>query len=111
MPFQGEFDSHAVGMFADCSAEDIKAMLPNALVISGVFPETVVAMPSIAFVHADADQYQSTKDICRIFKPLMVDGGMILFDDYRGVESCIKAVDECFPNRVVLPDGRALVTF
>ena len=68
-------------------------------------------MPPIAFVHADADQYQSTADICRILGPKMVPGGMMLFDDYRCVPSCIRAVDEYFPNREQLPDGRALVRF
>jgi O-methyltransferase len=111
MPFKGEHDTHDVGMFADCSAEAIQEALPRARVVKGIFPRSVVKMPRMAFVHADADQYQSTLDICRIFKPLMVKGGMILFDDYYCVPSCIKAVDECFPNRECLPDGRAVVRF
>lgn len=111
MPFKGEHDQHDVGMFADCSAAAVSEAMPNAIVVKGVFPESAKKMPGVAFVHADADQYQSTLDICKTFGPLMVDGGMILFDDYRGVQSCIKAVDECFPDREVLPDGRALVRF
>jgi O-methyltransferase len=111
MPFKGEHDTHDEGMFADCSAEAVKEALPNAFVVKGIFPASVVKMPKVAFVHADADQYQSTLDICRTFAPLMVKGGMMLFDDYRCVQSCIQAVDECFPNREVLPDGRALVRF
>lgn len=111
MPFAGEFDTHAVGLFADCSVDDIRASMPNAVVVQGIFPQSLVPMPSIAFVHADADQYQSTLDVCRVFGPMMVKGGMILFDDYYCVPSCIKAVDECFPNRELLPDGRAVVRF
>lgn len=111
MPFAGEYDAHPVGMFADCSAEAIREAMPNAVVVQGVFPASAVEMPPVAFVHADADQYQSTADICKFFMPRMVPGGMILFDDYRCVASCIKAVDEYFPEREQLPDGRALVRF
>jgi len=111
MPFMGEYDQHPVGMFSECSEEEVKALVPEARVIRGVFPESAVEMPPVAFVHADADQYQSTIDVCKHFGPLMVEGGMILFDDYYCVPSCIKAVDECFPDRKVLPDGRAVVVF
>lgn len=111
MPFQGEFDTHHVGMFNDCKAEDVKEMFPNANVVKGIFPFSLVKMPEIAFVHADADQYQSTKDICTVLGPLMVKNGLMLFDDYYCVPSCIKAVDECFPDKEIIPDGRAVVRF
>lgn len=111
MPFKGEHDTHDIGLFADCSVEAIQSAMPNAIVSQGIFPESVLPMRRVAFVHADADQYQSTIDIGKVFSPLMVKGGMILFDDYRCVPSCIKAVDEFFPQRAVLPDGRALVRF
>lgn len=111
MPFKGEFDKHAVGDFSDCSAEEIMEMLPNASVIKGIFPQSAIKMPPIAFVHADADQYQSTKDICETLGPLMVSGGIMLFDDYYCIPGCVKAVDECFPRRKTLPDGRAVVEF
>lgn len=111
MPFQGGHDTHPVGMFSDCSIDDIRRDMPNAIVVPGIFPQTVVPMPPMAFVHADADQYDSTLAICKVFAPLMVSGGLILFDDYYCVASCIKAVDEYFPERDVLPDGRAVVRF
>lgn len=111
MPFQGEHDQHHVGQFSDCSVDDISANMPDAILGVGIFPETKLEMPPVAFVHADADQYQSTVDICKVFTPLMVKGGIILFDDYYCVPSCIKAVDEYFPNRELLPDGRAVVRF
>lgn len=111
MPFAGEHDTHPVGMFADCSAESIRDAMPNAAVVVGVFPQSLVPMPPVAFVHADADQYQSTLNVCKTFAPMMVKGGMILFDDYSCVASCAKAVDERFPKRELLPDGRALVRF
>lgn len=110
MPVSGSLDSHPIGDFADCSADTIIAAMPEAHVQVGIFPDTLVDMPPIAFVHADADQYESTKAICLRLGPLMVDGGLLLFDDYRGLKGCIAAVDECFPEREVLPqDERALV--
>lgn len=112
MPLSDEIDSHPVGDFADCHLDRIVAMMPNAIICKGTFPETMVPMPPIAFCHADADQYQSTKDICLRLGPLMAPGGVMLFDDYRCLNSCVKAVDECFPQREVLErDGRAVVRF
>lgn len=111
MPVASEIDSHKLGDFSDCSVEKIVQAMPKAKVLMGTFPESAVMMPPMAFVHADADQYESTAAVCRVFAPLMVPGGVILFDDYRGLAGCIKAVDEYFPNRIVLPDGRAVVRF
>lgn len=111
MPYADEIDTHHVGMFSECDADEIRRLIPRANVIKGVFPDSAVPMPPAAFVHADADQYRSTKAVCEYFRDKMAKGGMILFDDYYCVPSCIAAVDECFPQKTVLPDGRALVTF
>lgn len=111
MPVSSEIDSHQIGDFSDCSYETVLHAMPNAVICKGVFPQTAVNMGPMAFVHADADQYESTIAICDVFTPLMVSGGLILFDDYRGLQGCIKAVDERFPQRKLLPDGRALVKF
>ena len=115
MPFKGEFDTHDVGLFSDCCVDEIRWNFPKACVVEGVFPQShidqKIDVPPVAFVHADADQYQTTLDICKTFSPMMVKGGMILFDDYYCVPSCIKAVDEFFPDKQILPDGRALVIF
>ena len=111
IPMRSECDHHNVGDFSDCSYEEIKEAFPLATVVKGVFPDSMVEMPPIAFVHADADQYESTKNICLTLGPRMVKEGSILFDDYRALAGCVKAVDECFPNRMVLPDRRALVSF
>lgn len=111
MPVCGPDDQHNIGDFSDCSYEEVCAEMPKAIVVKGVFPESLVKMPKVAFVHADADQYESTANICKVFPPLMAKGGMILFDDYRSLPGCIKAVDEFFPEKEILPDGRALVRF
>lgn len=111
IPFADPVDSHAVGSFSDCDVEEVRKAMPKAHVVQGVFPASIVPMPPIAMAHIDADQYRSTLDACRTLSPLMVKGGYMLFDDYRGVNGCIKAVNECFAEIRVLPDGRALVRF
>lgn len=111
MPFAGPLDGHRVGDFADTSVEQVRALCPHAEIVPGVFPASIVDTGPVAFVHADADQYQSTVDICQSFGPRMVPGGAMLFDDYPALESCRVAVRECFPDHDILPDGRAVVRF
>lgn len=103
-------DGNPVGTFADTSVADVKALFPEAYVIAGVFPDSLIPMKPIAFVHADGDQYETTRAICQVLAPRIIPGGMILFDDYGmgGCDGCTKAVEEelCIFTR--LPDGRAL---
>ncbi len=111
MPYQGPLDGNPVGSWADTSAQAVQKLMPSAHVIEGLFPESLVKMPPVAFVHADADQYESTAQICRFMPGLMVKGGMILFDDY-GVgdcQGCTAAVQEYFKEFEILDTGRALV--
>lgn len=122
-PFQhAVFDKNARGSFSDCSEEEIRRLFPDARVIPGVFPHSLPRthpFGPIAFVHADADQYRSTRAICDEMPRRMVKGGMILFDDYgeNGCEGCTIAVDECFvdvsPERCnrIPETGKMLVRF
>jgi O-methyltransferase len=113
MPYAGELDTaNPVGKFADTSAEAVQALIPQARVIKGLFPQSLVPMPPIGFVHADADQYESTKAILDTLPQRMVSGGMILFDDFAvdGCEGCTKAVQESkFPVLIVGETGKALI--
>lgn len=111
-PWSDAIDDHPIGRFADAIAPDVlRAALPGAVVIEGTFPESLVPMPPVAFVHADADIYRTTLAICRTLPPLMVDGGVLVFDDYShgDCRGCRAAVDECFPSRALMAGGRALV--
>lgn len=110
MPYQGPLDGHPVGDYADTSAEAIQELMPEAFVIAGVFPDSLVDMPPVAFVHADADQYESTAAICRVMPGLMVKGGMILFDDYGmgDCRGCTAAVENYCKGFRVLDTGKAL---
>jgi O-methyltransferase len=112
MPTSTENDVHQIGVFADCSAEAVQAAIPSAHVIKGMFPDSLVPMPPVGFVHADADQYESTKAILEVMPPLMVRGGFILFDDYMvdDCPGCTRALLES-PYRilVIAETGKALV--
>jgi len=112
MPVSGPLDTHPIGHFGDCSAEAVQAALPLAHVIKGVFPRSLVAMPPVGFVHADGDQYETTRDILAYMPKRMVRGGMILFDDFMvdDCKGCTQAVNES-PYRVLIiaETGKALI--
>lgn len=109
IPYQGAMDTgNPVGKFADTSAEAVQALIPSATVIKGLFPDSLIEMPPIGFVHADADQYESTRAIIEKMPPLMVKGGFILFDDF-GVpdcEGCTQAVIESGRRFLVIAETR-----
>lgn len=112
MPVKSEIDRHEIGDFADCDERFIAEVLPGVHLTKGVFPESLkFDLDDIAFVHADVDQYETTKAVILGLGPKMVRGGLMLFDDYIGLPGCIQAVDQFAPQREILPDGRALVRF
>jgi hypothetical protein len=116
MPEAGSEDFHKVGEFGDCSYEAVVALLPEAKIFKGIFPETWYAIPEkrkISFAHIDCDQYQSITHCIQIFKPLMLSGGIMWFDDYghRWLPGAQKAVDQHLPERRIHPLGRAYHLF
>lgn len=94
IPHKDDIDSHQIGDFSDTALEQVKRAIPDAIYCVGVFPETLVDMPPIAFVHVDADQYQSLKDAIRLFVPRMVSGASIVFDDYKCLAGADQAITE-----------------
>lgn len=103
---------HYAGRYADAiDPAELRRLLPNAVIVVGEFPGTLPAIEEVAFVHADTDLYHSTDEICRLFPPLMVPGGMLYFDDY-GVEDTpgvTLAVDQWFGAGPLLPNGKRVV--
>jgi hypothetical protein len=94
MPYADDIDYHKVGAFsAGVDYTTIKNALPYAQVIQGIFPESMVDMPSIAFAHIDVDQYKSYIDCINTLSPKMVKGGIMWLDDYE-LEGAKKAIDE-----------------
>ncbi len=109
IPFSDPIDAHKVGDFGDTDIDAVKRAIPDAVLVQGVFPESLIKMPPIAFVHVDADQYRSVKAACEIFPPQMVHGGVMLFDDYGCLEGATKAVHEHFSNIERTAHGKAVV--
>jgi len=93
-----------VGSFKDASYEHIKdmfAVFPNVSVHKGIFPTQTgkyVEDETFRFIHLDVDNYQSYQQCLDLLYPKLVEGGIIVFDDY-GSPCCPgakKAVDEFF---------------
>ncbi|MFA5841403.1 MAG: TylF/MycF/NovP-related O-methyltransferase [Candidatus Paceibacterota bacterium] len=115
-----EKDLHKEGDFSDTSLEGVLAYLKGLQRISlhrGLFPGTAgpVKDKKFSFVHLDVDIYKSVLDCCDFFYPRMVQGGIIIFDDY-GFVSCPGAklaVDEFFKDKketpVYLQSGQCLI--
>jgi len=81
IPFKEDYEKHNIGDFSDTSFESVRDALPYAKVIKGLFPESAIEMPDVAFLHLDVDQYKSYIDCINYFKPKMVNGGIMWFDD------------------------------
>jgi len=108
-----KWDQHDIGDFGDVSINDMRYMresMPNANIIIGKFPDSMVPMGNIAFVHADCDQYESVKAVIEKLGPMVVPGGIIYFDDYLmyGVEHAIK---EAGLDVTLLHNGKAYARY
>jgi macrocin-O-methyltransferase TylF-like protien len=102
-PYSGPHDSHKVGDFSECSADAIRAAIPYAHIVGGIFPGSAahwLARPAhpIAFVHLDCDQERSYRESIAFLKPLMAVGGVMWFDDAPCLPGARLAVLEVFPH-------------
>jgi O-methyltransferase len=78
------------GEHADTSREHVARLLnhlqlPNAVLLEGIFPdETASEIPEehVRFCHIDVDVYDSASDVLEWVWPLLVPGGLVIFDDY-----------------------------
>lgn len=68
-------------------------------VLRGVFPEDTGSSvnESLALCHIDVDVYESARDVFSKIWPLMVRGGVVVFDDY-GFQGCEGVA--CFVNEI-----------
>lgn len=60
--------------------------------VEQTLPQTVPE--SIALLRLDTDWYESTKCELEYLFPRLVDGGILIIDDYGHWEGCRRAVDE-----------------
>lgn len=112
LPYQGLQDGNPTGRFADTSVDEVHALIPSAIIIKGLFPDSLIPMPPIAFCHCDVDQYQSTRAVLETIPPMMVNGGIILVDDF-GVDDCDGAtqavIESRFPYLISARTGKAVI--
>ena len=87
----GEMDDcYNGGEHADTDISIVKGLidemnLKNVKILQGIFPEDTgdeIVGKKIAFAHVDVDVYQSTKDIINYIWPMIIPGGIVVFDDY-----------------------------
>lgn len=113
-----EDEPHKPGDFSDTSVLDIQNFLANTdghwMLIQGLFPQSASQFEDkkFCFVHIDTDFYRSVKESLEWFWPRMVDGGIIVFDDYKwpncpGVE---KALNEFGQPIAQLAEYQAYIT-
>lgn len=115
LPQEHAFDNHhKKGDFADTSVDHVRSVLQglgNYTVLKGTFPAMnadVVTDVRFKFVHLDVDIYTSIRDCLAFFSPRMVEGGIIVLDDYT-TPTCLgakRATDEFLQTR---PDLRLIV--
>lgn len=79
----------------------------NVEVREGIFPKTAAGLEDkkFAFVHLDADLYQSTLDGLQFFYPRLNAGGAIIVHDYNhnweGVRKAIDEFEQTVPEQFV----------
>jgi O-methyltransferase len=90
--------AHPKGRYSDTSEEAVRARLPhaNVRIYKGFFPSrfSEVSDVQFRFVNVDCDLYESVKHCIEFFRPRMVPGGVIRFDDYE-VQDCPGATKAC----------------
>lgn len=97
--FTEGLDKHKIDLeFADLDAPArIRDVMPEAHLHIGIYPETHPAsLKDVAFIHCDCDQYLSYIAVIDHMWPLVVPGGLMLFDDYPYLEGAKRAVEERF---------------
>src|SRR5262249_55881321 len=103
-------DFHRKDDFADTSVEGVSSFVGKEDFIryhAGFIPDTFQGLEAmrIAFAHVDVDIHRSIMDSCAFIYPRLLQGGIMLFDDY-GVASCPgarAAVDEFFADKPEVP--------
>ncbi len=83
-------DQHIAGRFAASVVEAVTPLQSAPITVHvGRFPDSIQGMtlPPLAMVHVDGDLYWSTRHALEVFWPVLVPGGVMVFDDYA-TEDC-----------------------
>lgn len=93
MPMAEEGEIHKQGDFSDCSLDSVRAYLNSSQFIyhQGLFADTCwdCALTRFRFAHIDCDYGSSLRDALEFFPDRMVEGGIMVFDDF-GFRNCPK---------------------
>ena len=98
--------------FHDTSLESVKKFVlncPNIELVKGYFPKSTKNFENekFAFVHVDFDFYKGCKNALDWFWPRLVEGGIIILDDYEwphcpGVKQALYEFESSIPFRTAL---------
>lgn len=112
VPAASENDFHQEGDFGGIDSRAIigyfSMVYPNVKIIKGFIPKVLEFFDEhtrFSFTHVDLDMYESIKHALDFIFPRTLDGGMILFDDYkvRSTPGCQVAIEEFFAVRPDVP--------
>jgi O-methyltransferase len=67
--------------------------------IRGLFQETLRVDEPVALAHIDGDWYDSVMTCLERIEPRLIDGGVLVIDDYDDWSGCRKAVDGYFRDK------------
>jgi O-methyltransferase len=96
--------------FNNCAAEESYARQAMQLagrdhveIVKGWFKDTVchAGVGAIALLRLDGDWYESTRTCLEAFYPKVVEGGMVIIDDYHTWDGCAKAVHDYLSHRSI----------
>lgn len=102
--FTEGLDDHKVGdeFSSPLAPAIIATVMPVAKVHVGIYPFThPTGFSDVAFIHCDCDQYASYRAVIDYMWPLVVTGGILLFDDYPYLAGAKRAVEETFDPKVL----------
>jgi hypothetical protein len=100
--FDPALDSHPLGDFANTDLKRIRSLCPWANIGKGIFPDSSLPMPPIAFAHVDVDNYRCVYETAFFLKDRMAPGGVIWFDDSPCLAGAAKATQELFAHARIL---------
>ena len=114
-------EKHSIGKYKKLSIERTKNNLSKfktkKFFYKGYIPEVLVNSnipKTICYLHIDLNSSKPTQGALEVFYPILVKGGVIIFDDYAhsGYEDTKTVVDEFFKNKSgllqKLPTGQAI---
>lgn len=72
----------------------------NVFMHKGLFEDTLQVDGPVALAHLDCDWYDSVTVCLERIVPNLVDGGVLVIDDYKDWSGCKQAIDDFFDGRM-----------